>query len=324
MKKYFLIGIFIFFGLTHEIPLFAGTLSAGVQSWYVWWDSGLAKMNAQTVENQIRKELEQGQLDVSGDFLGYQGFEVGDPVSSGFIYGPVFSYKTEDKVWDIRASLMWFGSYSTSVDSTVTLTGSFPFVGSVSMPFAIKTDLEIKYKDLDLRVKRMFTENLGLFGGYMFQSYTSEFDSNYNFAFSTLSMNSVMNFKLDAQMHMLYAGLSGESSIGSMFAVNGNIGLGTPVAGKVKQNMTVSGNYFNNDISNSGGEIKAALMMFGEVSGSMKIAEMVRLDLGYQYRRLTVKVEKLDLNADGIANESKNETDIFHGVTFAASYLVNL
>ena len=141
-------------------------------------------------------------------------------------------------------------------------------------------------------------------------------------------MSSNIKFNLDAWMAMLYAGISYQRPLGKMFSFTGNIGAGTPVAGGLEQelsiNYNINGTTNKNDISSDGGEVKMAFMGFVEIAMGMKIADRVNLELGYQYRRLTVKVDKVDLNADGNADESTSETDVFQGVTFAASYLLNL
>lgn len=323
MKKVYPVFLIILCGLLSMNYAEAGTIKVGGQGRYVMWDSGIAKMNAQAIENQLRKEMDQGVVGLS-EFSSFSGLEVGDPEIKGTIFGPQISYETDDKNWEFNASMMLIGSYSTSVDTSVNVTGTFPFVGSVTTPMTIKTDFEIDYKDIDLRASRMIIDNLSIFAGYIYQSYTSKFEANYQFQFSTLSMGSALNFSLDAYMHMLYGGVSYKKPLNSMFTVKGDLGIGTPVAGKVEQEMKISGSFFNNDIKNNGGEVKSALMMFGELNLIINIMENINLDLGYQYRRLNVKVEKLDLNADGLANESKSETDIFHGVKIAATYNFNI
>jgi hypothetical protein len=323
MRKFYAVLLLILSVLLIESSLYAGTLNAGVQSWYVFWDSGLAKMNAQVIENQIKKELNSG---IAGlpEFVNYEGLEIDNPESKGFILGPLLSYKTDDTIWEFRASMMLIGSYSTNVDSTVTVSGTFPIVGPATMPLTINTELTIDYKDIDLRAGRMITDKFGLFAGYIYQSYKSELESDYDFTFASTSMNSALNFKLDAYMHMIYGGVSFEQPVSSIFTAKANLGCGTPVAGKVEQNMKISGSFFNDDIVNDGGEVKSALMLFAELAVTAKVFEKINLDLGYQYRRLNIKVEKLDLEADGSANDTADETDIFQGITFAATYSFNL
>lgn len=323
MKKYFIIGLFLACGMLISTSAFAGTLSVGAQAWYVKWDSGLASMNAQMVEAQLRRELDKGVLNL-GEMTSYEGLEIGDPESSGFLAGPRVSYQTEDKKWDFRLSSMLFGAYSTTVDTSVRVSATFPIVGSITQSLPISTDFEIEYRDIDLRATRMLTENIGVLAGAIYQTYSSEFESNYSFTYQSSSMSSSLKFKLDAWMAMLYAGLSYRHPLGTMFSFTGNIGAGCPVAGAVEQDLAITGSFFNNTITNDGGEIKMAFMGFAEIALGMKLGERVNLELGYQYRRLTVKVDKVDLNADGNADESTSETDIFHGVTFAASYLLNL
>ena len=322
MRKYFIIGLFLVCGMLFGTSAFAGTLSVGAQGWYVNWDSGLAKMNAQVVEAQLKRELDKGVIDL-GDLGSYEGLDVGDPESSGFLAGPRISYQTDDKKWEFRLSSMLFGSYSTSVDASVRVTANFAgFPIPATLP--ISADFEIEYRDVDLRTTRMLSNNFGVFGGAIYQSYSSELETNYAFSFNSTSMSSSLKFKLDAWMAMLYAGLSYRRPLGTMFSFTGNIGAGCPVAGAVEQDLAITGSFFNNTITNDGGEIKMAFMGFAEIALGMKLGDRVALELGYQYRRLTVKVDKVDLNADGNADESTSETDVFQGVTFAASYLLNL
>lgn len=329
MKKYFITGLFLVCGMLLGASAFAGTLSVGGQGWYVKWDSGLAKMNTQVVEAQLTKELNVAAADGTfTDFGEFQGLDVGDPESSGFLFGPRLSYQTDDKKWEFRLSSMLFGSYSTSVDSSVSIKANF-FGVEIPGSLPVSTDFEIEYRDIDLRVIRKLTENFGVFGGAIYQSYTSELESNYSITFkNSQSMSSNIKFNLDAWMAMLYAGISYQRPLGKMFSFTGNIGAGTPVAGGLEQelsiNYNINGTTNKNDISSDGGEVKMAFMGFAEIAIGMKLGERVALELGYQYRRLTVKVDKVDLNADGNADESTSETDIFQGVTFAASYLLNL
>ncbi len=280
-------------------------------------------MNTQTLENQIEKELDQGVIDLAP--ASYEGLDIGDPESSGYMCGPRFAYETDDRKWEFTASSMLLGSYTTDVESEVSVSATFPIIGPTTMGLPISTSLDIEYKDIDLRAKRNLNKNWGLFAGYIYQSYTSELEADYSFTFNSMTMSSSLSFKLDAFMHMLYGGFSYTRPVGETFTFNGNFGCGTPVAGKVEQDLTLSGSYLTGgDITNDGGEVKMAFMGFGEISMAMKVKEKVKLELGYQYRRLTVKVEKLDLDADGNADESTDETDVFHGVTFAATYLINL
>lgn len=318
----FIAGVLFFTGVD---TLSAGTLSLEGQAWYVTWNSGLAKMNAQIVEAQLQKELAQGVTSYS-DLASYQGLEVGDPESSGFLIGPCISYQTDDKKWEFRLSSILFGSYSTSVDSSVTVNANIMGFASITTSLPISTDLEIEYRDIDYRTTRMLTDRFGIFAGINYQSYTSELDSNYSFQFNTAgqSMSSNLSFSLDAWMAMLYAGLSYRQPFGNIFTFRGNAGAGTPVAGGVEEDLTITGTFFNNAISTDGGKVKMAFMGFAEIGLGMKLGDSVNLELGYQLRRLTVKVEKVDLNADGNADESTDETDLFHGVTFVASYLINI
>ncbi|HPB83650.1 MAG TPA: hypothetical protein PK200_16530, partial [Spirochaetota bacterium] len=134
-------------------------------------------MGTQTVETQLKKEVAEG---VAGlpDFASYQDLDVGEPESSGFLFGPRISYETDDKNWTFSAAAMLFGSYSTSIDSSVSVTANFAgFTVPATLP--ISTDLDIEYREIDLRALRMLTNNFGVFAGYMYQSYSTDLDANY-------------------------------------------------------------------------------------------------------------------------------------------------
>jgi len=89
MRKYFIIGLFLVCGMLISTYAFAGTLSVGVQGWYVKWDSGLASMNAQMVEAQLRRELDKGVLDL-GEMTSYEGLDMGNRKAADFWQAPVF------------------------------------------------------------------------------------------------------------------------------------------------------------------------------------------------------------------------------------------
>ncbi len=100
----------------------AGTLSPGVQAWYVSWQSGMAQLNADIIEAQLRQELEAA--DITSSFNSYiNGYtlDVGEPEGSGFIFGPVIRYETDNRLWEFNLSIMWFGAYTTNIDTSFVL-----------------------------------------------------------------------------------------------------------------------------------------------------------------------------------------------------------
>ncbi len=301
----------------------AGTLKPGVQGSYLIWDSGVAAMNVDILENQIKKELDQGVLNL-GDLAGYENLEISDPETTGYMYGPVLSYETDNKKWEFRGSLMWFGKYTTSVDSTVTMSANIPILGNTTMPFTINTEMEMEYKDIDLQVKRMITGTFGILAGYNFQSYKSEIESDYTFNFMSASMSASMDFKLDSFMHLLYLGAPFRKEISPLFLVKGTLGAGIPVAGKADQKLVISSTFFSEDITNNNGKVVMAYLVFGDVSLGARPAPNLTIWAGYQYRRFSMKFEDLDMNADGISNESAGKTDNYHRITFTAEYNISL
>ncbi len=319
LKVLMLVSVFLLAGN----PVFAGTLSAGVQGWYTFWDSGLAKMNTQALESQLKREMDQAKDDLP-DFIDYDSLKVGDPESKGPCFGPVIAYETGDKKWQFSSAIMWFGFYTTSVDSSVMVEGDFPVVGTVKRPVGINTELEIDYKEIDLRVQRLFMNTFGIFAGYKYEAFSSEEKADYSVSFNGDSMSASLDFSLDSNMHMVYAGAAYIRPFFQKFIFNGNLGFGIPFAGGVEQDIRIRSTFFDDDIKNSGGEIKSAYMIFGEIIIGYKLSENVNLEAGYQYRRLNVEVEKIDSNADGDAIDSAEEVDVFHGIIVSATYLIDL
>ena len=125
-------------------------------------------------------------------------------------------------------------------------------------------------------------------------------------------------------MFLPYVGIGLKANISDMFSTEINLGGGVPVAGAVDQHLLISGSVFTDDITNDGGKMTMAYLFFGEVEMGFKLGSKVNLRLGYQYRYFTVKVEEIDLDADGNADESSEEVDVFHGVTFAAEYIIDV
>jgi hypothetical protein len=301
----------------------AGNLKPGMQGSYLWWDSGVAAMNVNILENQIKKELDQGVLNL-GDLAGYENLEISDPETTGYMYGPVISYETDNKKWEFRGSFMFFGKYTTSVDSTVTMSANLTFLGPVTQPFTINTSMEMEYRDIDLQAKRMIGDTFGVLAGCNFQSYKSDIKSDYGFTFDSTSMSASMKFKLDSFMYLIYLGVPFKKDISPRFLVKGSLGAGLPVAGKAEQKLVISSTFFNEDITNKDGKVAMAYLVFGDVSLGVRPVPNITLWAGYQYRRFTMKFEDLDMNADGIANESSNKVDNYHRITFLAEYNISL
>jgi len=131
------------------VPVFtsAGTLSPGVQAWYVSWQSGMAKLNADIIEAQLKKELDAADINgtFGGNINGYS-LDVGDPESSGFVLGPSLRYTTDDRLWEFNISLIWFGAYTANIDTIFTLnTTGLPFPLKGSIPFTVNSELEIAH-----------------------------------------------------------------------------------------------------------------------------------------------------------------------------------
>ncbi len=309
-------------GLSAREPLQAGTLSAGGQSWYVWWDSGMAKMTAASVEAQLKREMNSA---TGVNFTNYGGLEVGDPESRGFIYGPLLGYQTDDKKWDFTLAMMWWGTYSTKVPSSVTITGTFPIIGSATQKLGINTDLTVEHKDIDFRAAYKLTDLFLVFGGYKYQSYETAIKADYLFNL-TSPMSAALDFSMKAQMHMPYAGVGIMQPFYDIFTAKANAGVGLIAGGNIDQKLSIrsSNSIMNADYSFDKGKVEMAYCLMGDAAVAVKLVNRVNLELGYQYQRFTFKVKDVDLNADGRAEESGSETDVFHGVTVKAVMLFDI
>lgn len=303
--------------------LHAGTLSMGGRSFYAQWDSGMARMTAAAVEAQLKREMEAGVAGL-GEFSNYSNLEVGDPEGRGFIFGPVLGYQTDDRKWDATLSLMWFGSYTTSIDSGVDVTGDFPFVGSVTQRLGITTKLDIEHRDIDLQVGYMLTDLLRAFAGYRYQSYETAIRADYAFTFASQSAYANLDFEMKAVMHMPYAGAGIVLDVSDNLTAKVNAALGLVVGGSIDQKLAMQSPYFNQEYRFTGGKVEMAYCLMGNASIAYKIMQRVNIELGYQYQRFAIKLSDVDLNADGQADESGSETDVFHGLTLGATVLFSL
>jgi hypothetical protein len=313
--------------LTADIQ--AGTISAGIQTFYASWDSGMGKMTASAVEAQLTKEMEQGVSSIAG-FTGYSNLEVGDPESSGFVYGPILGYRTEDKKWDFTLALMWFGTYTTSVDASVsaTGTGSFPFVVSTTVTLPFSTEFIIEHRDIDFQAGYMLTELFRIFAGYKYQSYETTLGADYNFNYFGQQLYASHNFTTSATMHMPYVGGGIVYAINNWATMRANLGFGFIVAGSMEQDNEISGNIagtpINTEYNFSGAKVEMAYCLMGNIILGITLANRVNIEVGYQYQRFTFKVKDADLDADGQADDSGSETDYFYGFTMSAVYLFTI
>jgi hypothetical protein len=300
----------------------AGTLSPGVQAWYVSWQSGMAKLNADIIEAQLRKELSVADVNgtYGGNISGYS-LDVGDPESSGFIFGPAIRYETDDNLWEFNLSVMWFGAYTTNIDSTFTLytTGlPFPFTNG-SIPFTVNSELEVAHRDIDFRVRRAITDRVSAFAGYKYQSYETSIESHYNINYDAIQFASNLDFSFFAEVHMPYAGLGYRHPFGDSFSLAANLGLGVPVGGRAEKELNINGTDYSENF-----KIKMAWAVMADIGLVYVMGGSVELRLGYQYQRFTLSVEEIDLDQDGRSNDSGDYVDVFQGVTFAAMYRIGI
>lgn len=299
----------------------AGTLSPGVQAWYVSWQSGMAKLNADIIEAQLRKELSDADIlsAYAGNINGYS-LDVGEPEGRGFVYGPILQYETDDHVWVFNLSIMWLGAYTTSIDTSFVLNtvALGPFTGSI--PFTVNSELEIAHHDIDLRACRKITENISGFFGYKYQSYETSIKSNYNVTNGVTSyFNSNLDFSFFAEVHMPYAGLGYRHPFGDTFSLAANLGLGVPVGGRAEKELIINGTDYSEDF-----KIRMAWAVMADISLAYVMGGSVELRLGCKYQRFTLRVEEIDIDRDGQSDDSGDYVDVFLGVTCAAVYRIGI
>lgn len=312
------------------LSLHAGTFSAGIQSYYAWWDSGMAKMTANSLEAQLVRDMDRAVISI-GNLSGYGDLEVGDPQSHGFIYGPVIGYRTDDKKWDFELALMWFGSYTSSVDASVSVTGTGgfpPFVGTATATLPYSTDLTIEHRDIDFKAGYMLTDLFRVFAGYKFQSYETGIGAEYSFGYFGQTFTASHDFTFTSQMHMPYLGGGIRLNISNWMTAGADLGFGLIVAGSMEQDMKIRGNIAGTIIDANfdfdSGKVEMAYCLMGNLTAVMKFGASVSVEVGYQFQRFTFKVKDADLDADGQADDSGSETDLFHGFTVRAVYMINL
>ncbi len=170
----------------------------------------------------------------------------------------------------------------------------------------------------------MITDLFRIFAGYKYQSYETGISADYGFTFDGASMSASLDFETSAVMHMPYLGGGIVYGISDSMTARANLGFGLIVAGSMEQDIEISGTYFNADYSFDGAKIEMAYCLMGNIALGMKFAESVNIEFGYQYQRFTFKVKDADLDADGQADDSGSETDVFHGFTVSAVYFFSL
>ncbi len=331
MKKNLCIGAVVLMGISAiATSLAAGTVSVGIQSYYAWWDSGMAKMAANSLEAQLTRDMDQAVISI-GNLAAYGDLEVGDPEGHGFIYGPVLGYRTDDKKWDFELRIMWFRSYTASVNASVSVTGTGgipPFVGPTTATLPYNTDLTIAHRDIDVKAGYMLTELFRLFAGYKFQSYETGISAEHNFNYFGQTFTASHDFTFASQMHMPYAGGGIRLRFSDWLTAGADFGFGLIVAGSMQQDMKIRGNIAGTpvaaDFDFDGGKVEMAYCLMGNLAVGMKFGNSFSLEVGYQFQRFTFKVKDADLDADGQANDSGSESDLFHGFTVQAVYLINL
>ena len=285
-------------------------------------------MTANTVEYRLRYELDSARVDNPTVFSSFQGLDIEDPKSKGFLYGPTIGYVTSDKKLDFKLDMLLFGKYKTTVDTDVMMTANFG-LGTTTQKVTFSIEEKMEQRDIDFQAGYMLTDLFRVFLGYRYQSMKTAFNYNYYIQLSgPTNIFSAVDFRFESEMHMPYlgAGLKIPVADNLIAAING--GIGVPVTGTVDEkliaNARLGTNYYIINYTFSDGQIEMAYMLFADASLAYTIMERVNLQLGYKYQRFTLKVKDVDLNADGRADEKAEELDVFHGVTFAAQLQFDL
>ncbi len=129
---------------------------------------------------------------------------------------------------------------------------------------------------------------------------------------------------MKAVMHMPYAGAGIILGVNDNLSAQANAALGLVVGGSIDQKLTMQSPYFNQNFKFTGGKVEIAYCLMADVSIAYTIMQHVKLELGYQYERFTLSLSDTDLDADGQADDSGSETDVFHGLTLGATILFSL
>ncbi|MCP4133799.1 MAG: hypothetical protein GY754_22715 [bacterium] len=313
----------IFTIILTAIPALAGDLHVGVQGRYSFMNSGLAQITVNAVEAQINRELGLALANTFSGTLTSATLAIGAPETSGVISGPIISYITEDKTWEFTAYGFFLGSYTTTVDATVSLG-----IGLFTVPITVNTEFDITHRDIGGKVSRYFFDMLRVSAGYDYLYYETGLKTSYD-ASTYINFSSSLDFTFVSHMHIVYLGTGLRYPLKDFITLDADFNFGCPVGGSLKQDMIISYTINTPGSTNitynlDSGNVDWAYFLMGEVSASFLLAETITLKIGYQLQTFNMKLSNVDTNADGAANESTQETNLFHGFVFQADYKFNL
>ena len=320
MKKGNLFLSIIIMTISSTSFMYAGTLTAGINANKVWWDSGMAKMTADAVENKLKQDLDQAVIDLV-DFDAYDDLDVSDPSIHGFIFSPFLSYTTDNNKWQYTLDFNCFGNYTSSIDASVDLTADYPIFGMQTKTQDIESDIEIEQKDIRVQAAYNITDMLNVFAGYAFQSYQCSVKSDYAFTFnSSPAMQGEIDYSMESKLHMLFIGAGTDIKLSDRFSLNGSFAPGVIVGGSVDQEIKVNSTSF----TFNNGKVESAYCIMGDIGLTTKIVENLTMNLGYQIQYFTFKVKDVDLDSDRSADDSESKSDLFQGITIGLAYSYNL
>ncbi len=309
----------------HASSASAGTIYAGAQAWYSFWNSGMARLQSDIAESAIKLKLAEYETQINSlvSTLGTAGgtdVEVKDPETKGYLAGPVAGYITSDKLWRFELSAMLFGAYTSTVDTAVNINYTVPIFGSKTIPVEISTELEIEQKEINFEARRNLTDYFGLLAGYKYLAFKTDLDMDYDFTIADTALftteNSIM-FKSD--MHLLYLGACGNYPVTDKLNISAGLAFGIPFAGSSESELIIDGTNYASDY-----EIKMAYLVMGNIGLVYTLADAVNIELGYRLRMLTLKVADIDADLDGDADGASDYNDLFHGAYLNAVYMFDI
>lgn len=173
----------------------AGSWFGGVKYWQTTWDSGILDW----LEKDIAISFEQARLPFSARR---------DP-GSGFLAGPLLSYRTDDGRWSFSFAPMIFSSFSQGWDGSA---GTIDLDGNV----------QLDRTDYDLAATHPLSDRYKIFYGLKLQ----DMDMDFTLTYTTASSGSITNvFKVDARAIIPTVGLGAVYTLGPKTVASGQVGL---------------------------------------------------------------------------------------------------
>lgn len=308
MKKIIFTAVLVFH---FSFSVSAARYSAGVEAWYVFWDSAISGVVEDGIDSYVKAEIDQVVADnsaVSGHTI-----SADKKIGNGLMMGPSFTFETDDRKWSASVK----GMFSVYIGQKMNFPGSLTYdtghlIGTVNVPLNVSSDITLSRYEVMAEGRRRFLEYFTVFAGYLYMYYNIDAKFTGGASYSGINLYSLSRrAEVTSHIHFPLLGLGAEY----------------PVMKELKLGLDIASGYMFADAeavfegSKGNIDIEPQFGFMTTLKADWSLSETIVLSFGYRFQYLAFDMTSdLDLNGDTSVPDKTSKNETFHGITLGCRY----